>query len=402
MKTRLGSWALTLTVGLMLLSSRSVRAAYDTTNAARFKDWQDMGCRMSPGGAGALPGAAGSAGGNEMHCTACVGAGGRPAWWVDEPYINLWVADEPLGYTTSYGGRATFRFTYRQRFKLLEAYECPNYYWIDGVSRPRYVSDRYATEMRTYGMTNAAWGHNWLMDVVFWDSRWETNRNDPLWNHARYETGYEAWVMRPEGGIWYFMTNIDGQTVLGDAASQTRLEPLSALGYPTAVATPAGGGGLYWGEPATNGFRLVYADGSQDLLSLCLSPAGAGGTTARAFLTKRIDPQGRVTRVGYEYVTFRWGRWPENIYYAMRVRSVVDPDGRASTFLYKTNFAKHAWQVTEIADPYGRRTVLTYDDNSGVLTSITDAAGMTSWFTHLLPSGWLTNLTTPYGTTSFT
>ena len=40
---------------------------------------------------------------------------GMPVWWVSEPYINLWLADEPLSYLTSIGESFTFRITYKQR-----------------------------------------------------------------------------------------------------------------------------------------------------------------------------------------------------------------------------------------------------------------------------------------------
>jgi RHS repeat-associated protein len=314
-----------------------------------------------------------------------------PQWWVDEPYINLWLADEPLSYLTTYGERMTFRFTYRQRYMLPQPDECPNYYLTGGAPIPRFLSDPYINLMRGYSMTNACWSHNWMMDVVFWDEQWEEQHNNWWYRLQPFQPGYEALVMRPEGGICYFMTNV-AQKMLTDPQSRARLQPLSALGYPTTATTPAGADGVYWGEPATNGFRLVYPDGSQDVLSLCQSPVGSGLTTTHAFLTKRVDPQGRVTRVGYERLIF------PGSYLAFRVRYVVDPDGRTNTFLYNSNSPPHPWQLTEIDDPYGRKVRLGYN---GVLTSIVDAAGMTNSFGYQGPSGWITNLTTPYGTTTF-
>jgi hypothetical protein len=40
---------------------------------------------------------------------------GMPTWWVSEPYVNLWMADEPISYRTSRGEPFTFRITYKQR-----------------------------------------------------------------------------------------------------------------------------------------------------------------------------------------------------------------------------------------------------------------------------------------------
>jgi RHS repeat-associated protein len=393
-RTRFGIWILTLTVGLLLSTGRA-RAAYDNTNYARFHDWQDMGCRMSPGGVGAPSSGAEQAGGNQAHCTICGGAGGRPAWWVDEPYLNLFVADEPLAYTCSSGQRLSFRFAYRQRYQLPQPDECPNWYLAGGAPQPRSSGDRYLENgLHGYGMTNACWGHNWLLDMMFWDQAYETGQSTVPYSR------YEAWVWRPEGGIQYFLTNVNGVTVLSEAQSRVRLQPLSALGRPTANTAPPGLDGIYWGEPATNGFRLLYPDGSQDVLSLCHQAGGAGSSTAHAFLTKRIDPQGRATRVGYEWFKFQWGLLSGQYTMVFRVRYVVDPDGRTNTFVYDNTSRLQPWQLIEIDDAYGRKAQMGYV--GGVLSSITDAAGLPSSFTYLPYGGWLTSLTTPYGTTSFT
>src|SRR5208282_5950206 len=73
-----------------------------------------------------------------------------------------------------------------------------------------------------------------------------------------------------------------------------------------------------------------------------------------------------------------------------------------NTFLYYTNNSNYfypptpnSWMLTEIDDPYGRKTQLGYAmvtvgssptwANWGALTSITDAAGMTSYFQYDAP-----------------
>ena len=40
---------------------------------------------------------------------------GMPVWEVSEPYINLWLYDEPLGYQPGVGPRLSFRLAYKQR-----------------------------------------------------------------------------------------------------------------------------------------------------------------------------------------------------------------------------------------------------------------------------------------------
>jgi RHS repeat-associated protein len=42
-------------------------------------------------------------------------ATGVPKWYVSEPYINLWIYDQPLTYTTSYGAPVGFGIAHKQR-----------------------------------------------------------------------------------------------------------------------------------------------------------------------------------------------------------------------------------------------------------------------------------------------
>jgi len=54
-------------------------------------------------------------------------------------------------------------------------------------------------------------------------------------------------------------------------------------------------------------------------------------------------------------------------------------------------------------DPFGRKATLTYN-NSGILTGITDVAGLSTTFGYdqsFNPQTYITNMVTPYGTTSF-
>jgi len=53
--------------------------------------------------------------GNLSSCSNCRLQAGMPVWWVSEPYINLRMEDEPLGYTPSHGPKVTFHLSYRQR-----------------------------------------------------------------------------------------------------------------------------------------------------------------------------------------------------------------------------------------------------------------------------------------------
>ncbi len=57
--------------------------------------------------------------GNE-GCASC--GKGMPTWRVSEPYITLWLEDEPLSYQPALGDRLAFRLTYKQRDTRTNAY----------------------------------------------------------------------------------------------------------------------------------------------------------------------------------------------------------------------------------------------------------------------------------------
>jgi RHS repeat-associated protein len=327
-----------------------------------------------------------------------------PRWWVSEPYENLWMEDTPLSYKTSSGQEVDFTFYYRQQFMLPAPDEVPSYY-MGGYPREIYTPWSYPPAHPgglMQGMTNAGWGNNWTMSVVLWDSYWENQiyQNPSYQNsHPPFSDSYEAMVFRPEGGIYYFSSG----GPLQNSRTLVQFEPTAGTNYPVVGLPTPDTNNIYWGN-VTNGVRLAYPDGSQDIFGLTYydlpSPTyGAYGyrpipsdSTAEALLTERIDPQGRVTLVGYENITNTW---------EFRVKYVVDPDGQTNTFFYTGN-TSNAWQLSTIVDPYGQTTSLGYNANNQV-SNITDAAGMTSSFTYAYgtTNSWVVGLVTPYGTNTF-
>ena len=385
-----------------------------------------------------------------------------PRWWVSEPYVNLHISDTPLSYKTSSGKDMSFQLFYRIRPQVPLSDESP----ITTRTSPYDVHYTWGANCGT----NAYWNNNWNMSVLIQASG---NNVTPA-----FSQGFSALMFRPDGGVENY-TNGAG-TYAKNPSSQVTIKDVSGLGYPLVEETYAGSftnqptadsNGLFWGDNNV-GVKLVYPDGSQDIFGLSAYPVFtvnylyqvSGVPQMRLLLTQRISPQGRVTSLGYEYVTFtNW--WSDNgTTYGKpdvstpkyRLRYVVDEDGRTNTFVYNkhqpTNSfsishlcfedtssfvasnvpARDIMQIAEIDDPYGRKVQFGYDLVSGILTNITDAAGLTSYFqynaavvtkTDLLPdpqnlcqgggacpvsitgmgatSGWITNLITPYGNTSF-
>ena len=60
----------------------------------------------------------------------------------------------------------------------------------------------------------------------------------------------------------------------------------------------------------------------------------------------------------------------------IRLKYVVDPDGRTNTISYATS-GYSTNMITQVTDPSGRYTTLQYDGD-GQLTNITDVAGISS------------------------
>jgi len=391
--------------------------------APRLHDWQDMGCNQNNAGDGGAPKA------KCPNCPPC--CNGMPRWWVSEPYINLCMADTPLSYKLSSGKQMDFTFYYRQRTKLPEVDEVTALPWAnpDGYDvYPGMANGKWGT---TCG-TNASWGNNWTISITIWDSQWENSWfsggtcgsgwigcHPPLL-YAPYTRGYQAFVWRPEGGINYFNVQVGSQGAIDPRSRLKLTSVVDGQNYPIVwsetgtygncqanYAPTADANGIYWGDPGI-GLKLVYPDGSQDVFGLTAFPimecagcspngvcSAAGFSDARLLLTQRIDPQSRVTKIGYEYVT-DLSQLGIPFY---RARYVVDPDGRTNTFLYNSGL-----QIREIDDPYGRNTQLAYTTlypKMAVPYQIIDAMGLTNSFAYQGTNGWITNLSTPYGNTGF-
>src|ERR1019366_8058132 len=151
MKTK---WCLIAVVALSLLMPRRVEAT-GTCTAARFHDWQDMGCNQNYAGTGGAPSSKSNPGGNQSSCNEDCG---MPRWSVSEPYINLHISDTPLSYKTSSGKEINFQFFYRERPQVPLSDESP-------ITSRTSVYDQIYPFGSTCG-PNAFWSHNWNMSVL--------------------------------------------------------------------------------------------------------------------------------------------------------------------------------------------------------------------------------------------
>ncbi len=137
------------------------------------------------------------------------------------------------------------------------------------------------------------------------------------------------------------------------------------------------------------GYTLTYPDGSSLLFNYLVT--NTSGAFLKAFMTDQVSPSGQKTRYTY---TASAATPP-----VVRLQSVIDGDGRATSISYVTNNLYSTNLISQVTDPFGRTALLGYDTN-GHLTNITDVASLAS-YPGYDAHDWITNLITPYGTNSF-
>jgi RHS repeat-associated protein len=273
---------------------------------------------------------------------------GRPIFWVSEPFINLWVSDQPVAYRTSTGEEIAFRLTYKQRNRL--------------------------TFLTPYFPTNN-WNLNWQSFVHV---RSTGTGGDPP-NHY-YFTSWDAIVHARDGGEYYFT-----DTQVSDHGTGMQLLPMDGTNI---CYQPNRHGSVdVFGRV---GFRLVYPDGSQDLFGLVSEIYGEhiedrlrwvtnDYTAIDALLTEHIDPLGNRLTYYWDTNTTPW-----------RLQSMVDCDGRTNTLSYSGSGPNRF--LSRVDTPYDRYAVFEWETNHAWLQSMTDAEGLNSQFRYQPGTGYLTNI----------
>jgi RHS repeat-associated protein len=206
----------------------------------------------------------------QISCAQC---SGMPIWWISEPYINLWMSDQPLSYLTSRGEPFTFQITYKQRDTRV----------------PSLIS-------------TAGWNNSWQSYV---------HMNSTIINNATF-AACDIAIFLPNGG----------EADLPHTSGATRYDSEDRLTVMQQGFSLASGA-----DDGDHGLRVVHSDGSQDIYGggRIISISG-DYPYGDFFRTRHIDPNGDTTWFQYDsyggpYVlTF-----------------VVDPDGRTNFLSYNTS-----------------------------------------------------------------
>ncbi len=273
---------------------------------------------MGPSGAalvprgGSLVGVAPGSGSNP-RCTSC-GAQGMPVWWVSEPYINLRLEDEPLGYQPARGARVSFQLSYRQRGAQT------NDPAIFGVGNNWCCSFRaYLLDLTAGSPTGTAWLHRggagWITYSV---------------GTAQYSDG--SLLTTPDSGATYKIEYTDGSVdSFGHAFTNSAGQRLL---FRTVSSDAAG---------HTNTFNYAANSVSIRLLNV-------------------VDPDGKTNVLYYENASF-----------TNHITKVVDPYSRTHLLQYDGN-----GYLTNITDVAGLPSGLAYDAaNPGWVTNLTTKYGST-------------------------
>jgi RHS repeat-associated protein len=352
-----------------------------------INDKKDYGCKAQP----TAP---------KAKCPTC--PKGMPGWWVTEPYINVFLADEPVDYTTSRGEDFSFQVTIKQRDSLGTVFTYPrpgvlhNWYsriFFQGMptSIAQYTTNAISHQVTTNYVavpeTNAFASWTATADLptggqVTYNS---SSNGSPSYDEDTGTTLAPAYGKLNDGTQY----PIPGFPIGGNNTAPTwNYSALPGTSTEDGFQYP---GFQFWNDGAA-GFRIFHEDGSVDTYGLmCWATNTALGIyEAEAILTQHTDPIGDNVTLLYQTYTNLAG----TVY--IRLTQVMDYDGYTNNFVYYSNTNN---LLKQIITPYNQTATFAYD-NDGNLTNITDAVTNSSGITWNT-NGWVTALNTPYGTTTF-
>ena len=323
---------------------------------------------------------------------------GMVTWSVSLPYINLWLADAPVSYTSSLGEEIAFQLFYKQRDTTpphTNKFQ-PWFLRAAATEEGAYQLPSPPSEPRPF-VPATGWNHNWFSYIRFSGAYLPAYPPAGFTNDWQDFGSWHATLFVPGGGTIDF--NSVGNYHPADVpnipnVTQADLQPMiiyetgTGLGPIYPCTTNVLQGGL---DVAGHiGFRLVHADGSMDLYGkvTALYPNTA---VADALWTEHIDPYGNSLHFYYTNVTISGVS-------SYLLSHVVDYDGETNYLTYNSSNL-----LSRVDMPYGRFATFAYDP-SGNLTNITDAKGMPSSMTYQTTtygSVEPASVTTDYGTTAF-
>jgi len=332
-----------------------------------------------PAGAGAGGGGGGGSGesagdngdggspkGTECFCVMapCHCPGGLPRWRISEPFINVWLEDEPWGYAPAWGPPVGLSLNYKLRDTKpvggLGVYLYAVDPWEAGVCEtdPELPLEPYALAGTSFGI---GWASSWFAFVYH-------EEGDP-------DT---VTVRTPGRGYIHLELASDQETSDPDPDTGAILKRLRNQ------------------QQQQIGWELEYPNGQRYQFAQQVDAYLYWGT--HYLLSSFIEPSGSVLQFSYQIEDVSC----EEYWYQTHAHltQITDAAGLTSALAY-TNTV-HPTFVTSITDPYNRVARFFYDAD-GYLTNLVDVQGIQTSFQYAGqdPPLWLYRYTTPYGTTEF-
>jgi RHS repeat-associated protein len=243
---------------------------------------------------------------------------GMPVWRISEPYLSVWLHDEPLGYQPSLGSRVALRLAYKQR-----------------ESTAGMVPDVFSVGQK--------WDFSWFSYVTL--GPFGTN------NIVHFSSG----MTRTFQGSTDYMTNV---RLTGDMTNGYTLYYLD--GSSDVYKCIVGGFNLFF-QPVA--FRTQHLDPqSQPTTFNYVTNASPYGSVVR--LATVVDGSGGTNLISYNST---------NLYSTNLISKVTDPYGRSVKFSYNTNGV-----LTNVVDVAGISSSFSYDTNIYV-TNLTTPYGATTF-----------------------
>ncbi len=321
------------------------------------------------------------------------GAEDMPKWSISQPYLDLWVHDKPVFYRTSLGKKIAFEMAYKR---------------MD--TRPK-DDGLYPT---------TGWNHNWYSYVRFnipvTATLTESSDTSIVGTTA---PGYEVranWDLTTNWTEWNAILYAPDNSESYFSSDSTR-DPVSAY---TLVPISSSG-------PAISGFRLVHADGSQDIYSLVLGPQETAGITSiQGTVADLPTPRAPLPPVfhatGVSYGASFNGGVPDTetgsaaqtgdqatdvgIYTTGTIQSILPTlEQQIGGFTAETppsataiDYVGYDALLTKRIDPYGNAISLVYESSGGkyYLASFSDYDGNTNFISYDT-NGFIESVSMAYG-----
>ena len=237
---------------------------------------------------------------------------GMPYWRVSEPYINLWVEDQPLGYQPARGRRVAFRLSYKQRDQVVRETNWFNVGLLWNCSWLSYAEPDgdYYTKVYLAGGGTRRYSPN----SIEYNSN---SRMDTLTNAGGVFLGYQITYANGARDIYDFLVTIGSETnafLTGKVSAFGHTNRFEYTNYANGVVRL---------------LRVVDAQNQTNLIYYATNHPYTSNLIARV-----VDPFGRETRI--EYNTNG------------HLTNIVDVANLSSSFAYDTN----GW-MTNMTTPYG-------------------------------------------------